>query len=966
MKQPFPCLAKRTLALVLALVLLLTVFPVVALAAEESWSDDPDFQVNSKFKDYITELTFRSGDSDLIFEDDQPYDWSVRFKHSFPGGLSSGRITATVTDASGNIIDTFTNKGHVNSGTTYTVVSSTYFSELTNDLYGNFTLTVEVDNGGTFVFSMTKTFSRVDTTPEATEPTEPEEIESTIVATVTSRSNPDNVFTFADPIDLVLNIKKNDGKAAAYNAAITVTKKGSTEVLDSYGVSLPSSTNISLILKDYLKKLPSITTTGIYSVNLTLADSTGPIAHQCSTDFAVVALEGSVTATVTSATNPDFIFNNAVPDLQINLQENDGIAENLTTVVKVTDGTSTWTQSFTTSSANDTLTPDLSSLPKTGNYTLTATITDDAGNLRGSVSVSFSRTNVTPMTGWLIDYSPDVTGKIYSDGSDFNLSLSINHAASARKVVTVKAVGTLNGKPFVSTKRATLNSMGAATVTINGAMLSAYGIFEDISIEVYDASGNRMWKSAQSYSFARVLDTSTPGDLPLLNINDHFTKNKGEGTLKIPLAAQAGANMWRSTIPWATVEDSKGQYSFSVADSVMDDTKNNKMQALIILAYGNDEIYGTPNPTNSTWLNAYANYCYRTALYMAQNYPDDVVGFEIWNEWNHASMSKVPSTYRTGAYYAMVVKAASAKIRQVNSECGTNFKVIAGATAGDGYDNEGVNTFIKQMFNASGFFAAVDGVSFHTYSSVETTSPSDEFNNIRRFEYVSPAAHDFAARISNYNNLVNKYNKTGKDIEIWLTETGWTTNSEPEYGTGTTDGGKTHITYGATEEDAAAYLVQMYAWALYDGTLDRIFWYDFMNDISNQTKIWANNQTESNYGLIHNWNNSGDQPLAYSAKAGYVTMCALASKLGGATNGKQIHINNDSNIYAYQFTKNGKYITVMWAEGDSKTVNLTLSKDITVSDMYGNATTYKAGSVTLTLTGAPIYLEYASGAISFG
>ena len=56
----------------------------------------------------------------------------------------------------------------------------------------------------------------------------------------------------------------------------------------------------------------------------------------------------------------------------------------------------------------------------------------------------------------------------------------------------------------------------------------------------------------------------------------------------------------------------------------------------------------------------------------------------------------------------------------------------------------------------------------------------------------------------------------------------------------------------------------------------------------------------------------------------------------------------------------------MWAEGATKTVNLTLSKSISVSDMYGNATTYAAGSTTLTLTGAPIYLEYASGAVSFG
>lgn len=948
MKQVLPGFAKRALAFMLAFVLLLGLIPLNAKAEEVvgNWTYMDSYSwINGSFE---------TSDADLVYKGADAYDWRV-YVLPTKSPPASAQVVASITDASGKIISSY-------SGNVYgmaqreetTLCSYSDFPELTTSLAGTFTLTCELKLSDTTYAKLVQTFSRKS--------------DSQFTTTVTSRSNPDNVFTFADPIDLVLNIKKDNGVAEAYNAAVTVTNASETEVLAARGVPLPESQNITLSVKD-LVKLPEITEAGTYKLNLTLTDSTGTIQYQSSFDFAVVDLINNLTATVTSAS--DFVFNNTVPDLVINLQKNDGIAETLITAVTVTDstGNSYETVPYTTSSANATVTPDLSSLPNPGNYTLTATITDDAGNHRATVSpVSFTR--VVPITCRVSDANTDNTGNIYSASDDYKVNLEITHAANKGKAVHVKVVGTLNGKAYESnTKNATLSSTdGKVTVTIDGSMLGAYGIFEDLCIVVSDASGNELWRSTNEQtftrSFARVLDTSTPGDLPLLNINDHFTSGKGDATLKIPLAAQTGANMWRSTIPWATVEKSKGNYAMGAdVKTVMDQTKGTGMQALVILAYGNDEIYGTPNPTNSTWLNAYANYCYFVAEQMAKYYPDQVVAFEIWNEWNHSTMSKVPATYRTGAHYATVVKAASAKIRAVNTKYGTNFKVIAGATAGDGYGESSSNTFINAMFNATGFFAAVDGVSFHTYSSEETTDWFDQLKGQRVFEYISPAEHDFAARISNYKTMLSNANAPS-DLEIWLTETGWTTNEVAASEEG--HDGKTHITYGATEEDAAAYLVQLYAWALYDSTLDRIFWYDFMNDISNQTKIWANNQTESNYGLIHNWNNSDDQPLRYSAKAGYVTMCALASKLGGATNGKQISINNDKNIFAYQFSKDGKYITVIWAEGAAKTVNLTLNKSISVSDMYGNATTYSAGKITLTLTGAPIYLEYSSGAVSFG
>lgn len=947
MKKPFPTFAKRALAFALALALMLSLVPALSLTADAAHSGTWTYKSGY---DWISG-SFEATDADQVYQDNQAYDWKVIILPT-KSPPASAQVVASITDASGKEISSYntTVEGMAQRVETE-LCSYDNFPELTASLYGAFTLTCDLQLNGTSYAKLVQTFSRVSSSP--------------VTSTVTSRSNPDNVFTFADPIDLVLNVKKNDGVAAAYNAAITVTK-GSTELLAARGVALPESTNTTVILKD-LMDIPAIRTAGTYQVNLTLTDSNGAEKQKASTTFYVVAPSGNLTASIASASDSGPTFNIMVPDLVVNLKKTDGVAEALITAVTVKDssGTVVYTDFFKTTDANATVTPDLSGLAVTGTFTMTALVTDDAGNHRATASpVTFKRTNTTPMSCTVTDYNTDNTGNIYSASDDYNVSLAITHTANKGKVVQVKVVGTLNGKEYESnTKKVTLSSLtGKGTAKIDGAMLGAYGIFEDLYIVVSDASGNELWRStsAQQFtsSFARVLDTSTPGDLPLLNINDHFTSKKGDAELKISLMAQTGANMWRASIPWATVEKSKGNYAM-VADvkTVMDQTKGTGMQALVLLAYGNENVYGDSNPGNSTWLNAYANYCYYVAEQMAKNYPNQVVGFEIWNEFNHASMGKIPEAYRTPANYVKLVKAASAKIRQVNSKYGTNFKVIGCASAGDGYTSGNSQDFIKGIMAISGFFDAIDGISFHTYSSVETTSWSDQLQGQRTFEYISPAEHDFAARIEKFNGYLKQYNAPS-DLEVWITETGWTTNEVPESGIGSTDG-KTHITYGATEEDAAAYLVQLYTWALYEGSIDRIFWYDFMNDISNQTGIWANNQTESNYGLIHNWNNSGDQPLAYSAKQGYVTMCALSSMLGGAANGKEVTLGNG--VQAYSFTVDGKTMVVAWTTSDT-TKTLNCSGSMTVTDMYGNASN---NLTSATLSQCPIYIVY-SGTLTVG
>ena len=524
----------------------------------------------------------------------------------------------------------------------------------------------------------------------------------------------------------------------------------------------------------------------------------------------------------------------------------------------------------------------------------------------------------------------------------------------------VACTGILNDAALNETMDVTLSSQGAAVVNIDSTtLLAKFGVYKDVAVKVSDSNGNELFVSDTTYTFSRVLATADPGDMPLLNVNDHFTSGNGDYTSKISLSAQTGANMWRASVPWASVEKDKGSYTMpGDVKTVMDVTKNTGMQALILLAYGNDSLYNEPNPTDSTWLNAYANYCYYVASMMAEHYPDQVVAFEIWNEWNHATMSKVPEAYRNGTDYAKVVIAASEKIRQVNDEHGTNFKVIAGATAGDGYGDSTSKDFIKEMFAASGFFAAVDGVSFHTYASEETTSLADMWQGVRKFEYISPTKHNFIDRVNNYKSLMAQYNAPS-DLEVWLTETGWTTNEVAENTTQTSDG-KPHITTGVTEQEAAAYMVQLYTWAMAEEALDRIFWYDLMNDINDTSKVWQNNTTESNYGLIHNHKNTGDQPLAYSAKQGYVAMCAMSSMLNGASNAQKLSLGNG--VQAYSFTKNGQTMVVAWTTGTA-TKTLRCSGSMNVTDMYGTTTN---NLTTATLSECPIYIVCNSGTLSVG
>ena len=173
MKGKIPALAKRSLALALALALLLSLCPVIPLTAKAEHAGT--WQYKSGYE-WISG-SFNSEDTDLVYEGDQAYDWSVVIT---PGRTppATADVVASIKDAEGNVVSEYT--GSVSGLAQHTegvLCSFENFPELTADLEGTFTLTCQMLYKGTLFAQLEQTFSReAGETPVETTEGEEEEI----------------------------------------------------------------------------------------------------------------------------------------------------------------------------------------------------------------------------------------------------------------------------------------------------------------------------------------------------------------------------------------------------------------------------------------------------------------------------------------------------------------------------------------------------------------------------------------------------------------------------------------------------------------------------------------------------------------------------------------------------------------------------------------------------------------------
>lgn len=256
---------------------------------------------------------------------------------------------------------------------------------------------------------------------------------------------------------------------------------------------------------------------------------------------------------------------------------------------------------------------------------------------------------------------------------------------------------------------------------------------------------------------------------------------------------EAGAAWVRCDFAWSDLEPARGFWNFSGADEAVERAREHGVEVLGIL--------GTSPP----WANGgnLWNYppteehipdwrVYVSAV--ASRYRGEVAAWEIWNEQNiHAFWMPEPDS----AYYVELLRAASEEIRAADPGA----TVVMGGVAGLGSD------YLDQCL-AAGAADYIDAIAYHPYPETIGVEGQPEEDTYRpKEELCRWLADGFLPRLVSLH--------TEKELEIWITELGWTTCEESPPG----------VDYPTQ----ASYMLR--SLINYAGTgVDRVIWYNIRDE----------------------------------------------------------------------------------------------------------------------------------------
>ncbi|MHA6480928.1 glycoside hydrolase 5 family protein [Paenibacillus sp. strain BS8-2] len=417
------------------------------------------------------------------------------------------------------------------------------------------------------------------------------------------------------------------------------------------------------------------------------------------------------------------------------------------------------------------------------------------------------------------------------------------------------------------------------------------------------------------YPFAAVSDSP-------FGVQTHFVNilnNPAWDPKIMPLVSKMGAKWIRDELPWGKVEpDTRGDYQFpDYLTNYMNAAKEQGLSSYSILNYGNklydvdDEGFGAA-PHTEEGIQGYASY----AVALLQQYGDQIKGVEVWNEYNStAPWNRGPCKSDPNCYYEML-KATYEAVKAANPDVLVTGP--AGVTLPYGW--------LERLF-ATGALDYLDAVTVHPYKWWAPDTVVDGTD----------------ASTKRVEDLIKQYNNGGFK-PIWFSEIGFPTSTQ----------GKQHV----DEATQAQYVIPTYVMAASEG-LEKLFWYDFMND-----GLGEANQ-EHNFGLIRN---AGDKLGAYTPKPSYVSYAVMARQLTGAAYVERDNAPED--VFSYVFNKNNEDVRVIWSRSGKAPQNVTLETNdhLTITDMMGRESNYRPydGKIYLTLTGEPLYIEGNVDSISAG
>jgi hypothetical protein len=385
----------------------------------------------------------------------------------------------------------------------------------------------------------------------------------------------------------------------------------------------------------------------------------------------------------------------------------------------------------------------------------------------------------------------------------------------------------------------------------------------------------------------------------VVGVCTHFGQNKGDVQANLGLIQQLGVNSIRDEVFWQGVEHERGHYAIPRnSEYFVNAAAAAGLKPLLSLDYGNPLYDRGDKPTSDEAIQAYARY----AEFVVRHFQGKVSMYEIWNEWNGGVGKTTPGTPEA---YVKLLKVVYPRLKAIDPK----LVIIAGAVSGGGVRGP----WLKQMLDA-GALQSADAISFHQYifsSNGNGKLPETLLQNINKVE-----------------DLVRTYNNN-QDFPLFLTETGWPTNS-----------GKSATSLQEAGDLAAQTVLLTHSLSFLKG----MWWYDFQDDGSRPEN------PEDNFGLVH---------VDLTPKPGFIAIGSVMRWLRGAEFTSLLKVS-DSTVHGVEFKlPDGQTGVAMWKFGPGSS-RVKVKGANALQTALANSPSNAGSSTQIEVTQTPVWLTGSS------
>ncbi len=447
---------------------------------------------------------------------------------------------------------------------------------------------------------------------------------------------------------------------------------------------------------------------------------------------------------------------------------------------------------------------------------------------------------------------------------------------------------------------------------------------------------------ASSWPISRFDQSSPFGVVANLAVNVRRDEHKA----MVDLMREAGVQWHREDFSWERLQPQRGGpyrwggdgYGFLNYDDAVTRLRTSGLQIVGLLAYNPAWLKSKTAPLDD-WIGDWEKFV-RAVVSRYGRERGEIKHWEIWNEPNLRMYGYENGLY-TIDHYARLLSVT----RRAITEADPQAVIVLGGLASvwSEVPEHFHDTFdYLELLGAAGAWDSFDVLNLHAY---RPGPPEGRFQRRER-------TMDFADEMQELDMLMQRFGAK----PIWFTETGWGSHQGP---------------YGITEEEQAYYLVRWYALALQYPNVEKIFWYNFRNNLAYWTPydnlLFDESVPDWHMGLIRRtYPLNPDAPtLRKPAFAAYRTMTNL---LGGLDRIATLATGNRADlpgVYWYRYGKDERGVELLWNLNASPTT-ITLPCPCTEARLrhwngaLARIVTSDTGDLRVTLPphGEPIYLEY--------